>query len=250
MDRTYITFNSNPTIQIIGQDINPPPRNSITQNMLQMLNSLIHNDNILQATLNGEENDENINNSVSEEFMNNLDELVVDENIEKEGIECSICLDKFKIGDKYIKLPCKDHPHFFHCGESEECSGIRPWLERNNTCPLCRTEFPTGDSIVNQNPENEMIESTELEPILPQSLIPSVVNTLNPEQVSGLRDNEDNIHDTTDNNIINVEEHIINAVDNYLRQISNDIIRDELNVNADTDLQRAIELSLQDNINE
>ena len=61
-----------------------------------------------------------------------------------------------------------------------------------NTCPLCRTEFPTGDSIANQNLENEMIESTELEPILPQSLIPSVVNTLNPEQVSGLRDNEDN----------------------------------------------------------
>ena len=67
---------------------------------------------------------ENINNSVSEEFMNNLDELVIDENLEKEGIECSICLDKFKIGDKYIKLPCKDHPHFFHCLFNMNCDGF------------------------------------------------------------------------------------------------------------------------------
>ena len=23
--------------------------------------------------------------------------------------------------------------------------GIKPWLERNNTCPMCRTEFPKDE---------------------------------------------------------------------------------------------------------
>ena len=27
--------------------------------------------------------------------------------------------------------------HIFHSG-NEMCSGIKPWLERNNTCPMCR----------------------------------------------------------------------------------------------------------------
>ena len=176
--------------------------------------------------------------------MNNLDELVVDKKMAEEEIECSICLDKFKEGEKCIKLPCKDHPHFFHC-ESNDCSGIGPWFEINNTCPLCRTEFPIESPITDS-------ENQGFEPIFPQSLIPSVVNTLNPEQVSGLGNND--LPDTTDNNIINIEEHIMDVVDHYLRRISSDIIQNTLNTtepeDSDSDLQRAIELSLQENTNE
>ena len=45
---------------------------------------------------------------------------------------CSICLDEFIIGKKYITLPCF---HFFHI----KC--ISDWLNRNKCCPLCKTEI-------------------------------------------------------------------------------------------------------------
>lgn len=43
--------------------------------------------------------------------------------------ECRICLQEFKNGDYYIILPCI---HFFH----NNC--IKTWMERNNTCPICK----------------------------------------------------------------------------------------------------------------
>ena len=50
-----------------------------------------------------------------------------------------------------------------------------------------------------------------------------------------------------DNNIID-EQMILKTVDNYLRELSSDIIRSSLNTtepeDSDSDLQRAIELSL------
>ena len=45
---------------------------------------------------------------------------------------CSICLEEFIIGKKYITLPCF---HFFHI----KC--ISDWLNRNKCCPLCKTEI-------------------------------------------------------------------------------------------------------------
>ena len=49
------------------------------------------------------------------------------------GKECSVCLDEFKVGDIFGKLPCK---HMFH----EAC--IKKWFEQNNSCPICRMGFP------------------------------------------------------------------------------------------------------------
>ena len=46
------------------------------------------------------------NNGASEEFKNNLEEYTVDEEFIKNKKQCSICLDDFKLGDKYIRLPC------------------------------------------------------------------------------------------------------------------------------------------------
>jgi len=43
--------------------------------------------------------------------------------------DCSVCYNSFKKGEKIRKLPCK---HIFH----DEC--IKPWLEKNITCPNCR----------------------------------------------------------------------------------------------------------------
>lgn len=43
--------------------------------------------------------------------------------------ECSVCLDKFKVGEKLARLPCA---HRFH----SVCS--LPWLESHAHCPCCR----------------------------------------------------------------------------------------------------------------
>ena len=43
--------------------------------------------------------------------------------------ECSICLEKYKLNDKIISLPCS---HSFH----KDCLNL--WLKKNNTCPQCR----------------------------------------------------------------------------------------------------------------
>ena len=45
---------------------------------------------------------------------------------------CSICLDEFIIGKKYITLPCF---HFFHI----KC--ISDWLKKDKCCPLCKTKI-------------------------------------------------------------------------------------------------------------
>ena len=31
----------------------------------------------------------------------------------------------------------------FHNKVGDDCLGIMPWLEENNTCPVCRYEFPS-----------------------------------------------------------------------------------------------------------
>ena len=43
--------------------------------------------------------------------------------------ECCICLEKYKINEKVINLPCY---HNFH----SKC--IKIWLQRSKTCPICR----------------------------------------------------------------------------------------------------------------
>lgn len=260
MEGNNITFGQIPNIQIIGRGINSHLRaggSGRTSDMLRMLSSLIQNDNILRDAVHeliDESVNTNINRSVSETFLNNLNEINVTDEIIQSGTECSICLESFKIGEKCIQLPCKKKSHYFHCGKGE-CSGIRPWLSRNNTCPLCRTEFPTDNHPTRHmepSPENpdmhrEIDNPSETNSILPPSLIGTNNTTLTPGQTSGLNySNIDNIiPDTSDNNIINMEEQIINTVDNYFRRISGDFIQRSLIINSeDLDLQRAIELSL------
>ncbi|XP_029173735.1 E3 ubiquitin-protein ligase RNF181-like [Nylanderia fulva] len=50
--------------------------------------------------------------------------------------QCPVCLKEFEANDKAKSMPCH---HVFH----QEC--IIPWLEKTNSCPLCRYELPTDD---------------------------------------------------------------------------------------------------------
>ena len=49
---------------------------------------------------------------------------------------CPVCLGALETGDEMKKLPCE---HTFH----PKC--IIPWLQKTNSCPLCRHELPTDD---------------------------------------------------------------------------------------------------------
>ncbi|XP_072931143.1 E3 ubiquitin-protein ligase RNF181-like [Epargyreus clarus] len=55
--------------------------------------------------------------------------------IKKEGLDCSICLVEFKKTERAKKMPCQ---HIFH----STC--LLTWLQQNNTCPFCRHKLPTG----------------------------------------------------------------------------------------------------------
>ena len=66
--------------------------------------------------------------------------------------------------EKVIKLPCKD-PHYFHFESSEdECGGILPWLKDNNSCPICREEFPEEPNDNIPVPNENFDQATENDP--------------------------------------------------------------------------------------
>lgn len=50
--------------------------------------------------------------------------------------DCCICKENLIVGDKMQELPCK---HKFH----PLC--LKPWLDENNSCPICRNELQTDD---------------------------------------------------------------------------------------------------------
>lgn len=56
--------------------------------------------------------------------------------IESEGINCSICLEEFGVGEEGREMPCK---HMFHDG----C--ILPWLDMHSSCPVCRFQMPVEE---------------------------------------------------------------------------------------------------------
>ena len=121
----------------------------------------------------------------SKEFIDSLEEI----DIEEEDKTCSICLEEFKIGDKCFKLPCKDHSHYFH-GEKENCMGIKKWLHKSNTCPVCRTEFPketnqTGSENGSENGigDGRVMQIDNRIGSLMRSILTANVRILNPRQI-------------------------------------------------------------------
>ena len=156
-----------------------------------------------------------VNRGCSQEFLNNLKEFKVDEEFLEKRLQCSICLEDFKLNDECIVLDCNENKHIFHKG-NENCSGIKTWLERNNTCPMCRTEFPKDNS----NPpdlENIFDINTDID--------------------------EDNDEETQVNNepIINP-----NNLDNRITDIITNYINDMNEIEEQRSIQMAIQASLND----
>jgi len=95
-------------------------------------------------------------------FINSLSVQKVSEELVEKKTTCGICLDELVLGEDIIELPCKDK-HYFHI-KKEECGGIYPWLKENNTCPLCRHEFPSEEKRI--EPEEVVPNSIRLPPLV------------------------------------------------------------------------------------
>ena len=127
-----------PNYNINNQLENIRIQNSYFNNQLE--NTRIQNSyfNTLEeeSNFNSVSNKYIIRNDVSQ-LISQLPIIILEEQfiIEKEPF-CSICLEKLKIDNTVIQLPCQ---HLFCFGKHEdECQGIIPWIKKNKTCPVCR----------------------------------------------------------------------------------------------------------------
>ena len=138
------------------------------------------NDDILQTTFDEQKVE---NKPTCNTFVENLNELYVTKVDVENGLSCSICQDEFALNDKVLELPCEPQRHYFHI-KNDRCDGVLPWLSLNNTCPMCRYEFPTLE-----------VE----EPELPESLRSASNTELSEEQISSLNTPIPNMSDDPDN---------------------------------------------------
>lgn len=73
-----------------------------------------------------------VSKGLTEEQMNQLERIEVNEENSKEDLLCSICYDNAKEGDQLNKLPCS---HIFHI----DC--VKEWLAKEKVCPMCKQEI-------------------------------------------------------------------------------------------------------------
>ncbi|CAG0892286.1 unnamed protein product [Cyprideis torosa] len=67
---------------------------------------------------------------MTEEQIRSLPTVKISDKEVKKGMQCSICMEDFVVGDDASQLPCE---HLFH----NRC--IVPWLQLHGSCPVCRT---------------------------------------------------------------------------------------------------------------
>ncbi|KAG8056853.1 hypothetical protein GUJ93_ZPchr0002g25502 [Zizania palustris] len=79
---------------------------------------------------------------------------VTEEIIARMGSEtqCAVCRENLVVDDKMQELPCK---HLFH----PPC--LKPWLDENNSCPICRQELRTDDHVYESRKEREREEEED-----------------------------------------------------------------------------------------
>ena len=121
-------------------------------NFLNLLNNN-NNNNILNRSFNDQGGAKK---HCSASFVNELEQVVITNEDVDNKLCCAICQDNFKMGEKVLKLPCQD-PHYYHFeSDKEVCEGILPWLKDNNSCPICREEFP-------EEPDNQKTSTPDIE---------------------------------------------------------------------------------------
>ena len=119
------------------EDLQNHPLIRLMMRSIQMIPTQ-NEDDILQTTFD-EQSVKTI--PTCNKFVEGLEEMYITEEDVENGLSCSICQDSFELNDKVIELPCKPQKHYFHI-KNINCDGVLPWLSENNTCPMCRFEFP------------------------------------------------------------------------------------------------------------
>ena len=161
--------------------------------MMRSIQMIPTNENdILQSTFD-EQNIKSI--PTCNKFIENLNEMYITEDDVKNGLSCSICQEEFKLNDKCIELPCKPHKHYFHI-KNENCDGVLPWLSMNNTCPMCRCEFPKSEEQTDAGQTDEPTgEPTEEQPPLPniEEILLQAINRRNNVNIISSNPNETNM---------------------------------------------------------
>jgi len=128
------------TIDIIGCVFLVGP--SITRTGLRIINL------VNKLTNNNDENEaENNENGLTQGENNNIEKIIetlptsiLKKKIENSSIQCIICMEDFKEGDKVSTLPCF---HVFHTN----C--IDKWLLKTHTCPICKFKVTMNSLIMN-----------------------------------------------------------------------------------------------------
>jgi len=82
-------------------------------------------------------NSENVN-ATDSNILNELPDTKIEDvtKLDNDKKNCVICLEDFINGDEALFLPCI---HLFH----KAC--IKNWLEKNNTCPICKFELTSSN---------------------------------------------------------------------------------------------------------
>lgn len=70
----------------------------------------------------------------SQSFINSLTQTPITQEAIAKQAQCTICMEEFHVDENATQLPCL---HYFH----HDC--IKPWLQTQHTCPMCRHELPT-----------------------------------------------------------------------------------------------------------
>ena len=154
------------------------------------IDNLLSEENIMETSFNEEK--KRIK-PMSKETRDELKEYEVTSEDLENKLSCAICQEEFKLGEKVIKLPCLGDGHFFHNKVGDDCLGIMPWLEENNTCPVCRYEFPSEPETEPDPREVDMMdeEETSAEQVSSDTIdnaIDDILNTIR----QGTSDNSSN----------------------------------------------------------
>ena len=154
VDRTINTLNFSTFLINIPYTDNMSP-------IIRNIGNIVNIEGLLQSSI---EDEKPLIKPIKNDFKKNLKKYKINSEDILNNLSCAICQSEFKEGDNIIKLPCTsdENPegHYFHYGDNNEnCMGILPWFEENNTCPICRYEFPSEPE-----PEPEPEPETEPEP--------------------------------------------------------------------------------------
>ncbi len=111
--------------------------NHFESSTLPMINNIMNNPFISTLLRDFQSVGNNEKPPTSKEFIKGLEKEIISKEdlINKfSALECCVCKDDYKEGDVVCNLPC-NHYHHLDC--------IVLWLNKHNTCPVCRYELPS-----------------------------------------------------------------------------------------------------------